>query len=184
MHYTYLQIGGASTRRLILSVRIKHFFGARIAGRGRFSHGETTGSAENPRFLMATSRKSLIVEKSTSMSHPRFATSHRDFATSPFVDYLPLPLSFLSLSCCKERRKKGKKTEKTHNSHATSLKRFAISQRRCLFFRPRVREVCHVFLMATSGTINSIKSIAYHAFSAVAIIPLVALPLPPLRRAR
>ncbi|WP_261503146.1 hypothetical protein [Burkholderia multivorans] len=100
-----------------------------------FFHREGAGSAREPWFSGASARKSLIVEKSTAMCRPLFATSRGVFATSPiFAPANIASFSLLSNSLKKKRKESREEAIKGRNRAP-----------RVLDFLPRV-SACAYFL--------------------------------------
>lgn len=80
---------------------------------GRFFRRERARSAREAWFSGASARKSLIVEKSTAMCRPPFATSWSIFATSPiFATALTTPFSLLSNSLKKKKKESEEEASK------------------------------------------------------------------------
>jgi len=79
---------------------------------GGFFHGERAGSTRESWFSGLSARKSLIVEKTTAMCRPAFATSRAVFATSPiFAPAAVAPFSLLSNSLKKKKKEYGEGQE-------------------------------------------------------------------------
>jgi hypothetical protein len=103
----------------------------RVAGSCRW---ESTSSAKEPAFLMASARKSLIVETNTSTSRIAFATSRPVFATNPFFASAAVAPFFSLSKLLKEEKKEDEEEGRSRAHHVPRVSLVLPSVSRAAYF--------------------------------------------------